>query len=305
MICFILEQIKGLFFKNMGSNNDFKFIENTKGQVWCLKEINNTLFCGHNRGTFRYKDNKAKQISDFPGTWDIKEIKNNKNILLQGNYTGLSILKYEKDQWQFGNKLTGFDISSRFFEMPSDYQIIVNHEFKGVFNLDVDSLFNKVLKVENSDPNGNGSSLVNYRNQLMYSTIKEYLSFILIKKNLLRIRFCPVFLTLLMTSLQEGLSPPIKQINYGDLLHITSFAYHPENLTVYPKLLRIAIPNFFRGNQGLASFECVTHLKDEVYLIGASNGYTVLNLDQLVSQEYLVKINAIYKDYLNSCTRTG
>ena len=37
----------------------------------------------------------------------------------------------------------------------------------------------------------------------------------------------------------------------------------------------------------------------KIYLIGASNGYTVLNLDQLVSKEYLVKINAIYKDYLN------
>ncbi len=181
----------------------------------------------------------------------------------------------------------------------SDYQIIVNHEFKGVFNLDVDSLFNKVLKVENSDPNGNGSSLVNYRNQLMYSTNKGVFKFYIKQKEFIK------------DSLLSSIFNPIDDQFTGRLIttdqtnKLWGFTSHniiclsPGKFDSIPQAIRIAIPNFFRGNQGLASFECVTHLKDEVYLIGASNGYTVLNLDQLVSKEYLVKINAIYKDYLN------
>jgi len=88
---------QGLYFRRLNTTDDFKFIEKTNGQVWSLIEINNTLFCGHNNGTFIIENEKAKQISDFPGTWDIKEIANNKNLLLQGNYAGLSVL--EKKRW--------------------------------------------------------------------------------------------------------------------------------------------------------------------------------------------------------------
>ena len=283
----------------MGTQNDFKFIENTKGQVWCLKEIDNTLFCGHNRGTFVIEVNKAKQISDLPGTWDIKEIKNNENLLLQGNYNGISVLKKEKDQWQLGNKLEGFDISSRFFEMPGDNQIIVNHEFKGIFNLVVDTGFNKIVKVENSEPNGYGSSLVNYQNQLMYASNKGIFKFNNQQKGFIR------------DSLLSGIFIPIEDQFSGRLIAtdktnklwgFTSkniICLSPGKFDSKPQSIKISIPNFFRGNQGLASFECVTHLKDETYLIGASNGYTVLNLDQLVTHEYFIRINAIYKDYLN------
>ena len=290
---------QGLFFKNVGSSNDFKFIENTKGQVWCLKEIDNTLFCGHNRGTFVIKDNKAKQVSDFPGTWDIKEIKTNKNILLQGNYTGLSILKKDKGQWQLGNKITGFDISSRFFEMFGDNRIIVNHEFKGIFNLVVDTGFDKIVEVKNSEPNGFGSSLVNYQNVLIYASNTGVFKFNINRQDFIK------------DSLLSGIFMPIEDQFSGRLIAndetnklwgFTSkniICLSPGKFDSKPQSIKISIPNFFRGNQGLASFECVTHLKDEKYLIGASNGYTVLNLDQLVTQEYFIRINAIYKDYLN------
>ena len=40
-----------------------------------------------------------------------------------------------KDQWSYKNKLKGFDISSRFFEVVNDSTIMVGHEYKGVFKL--------------------------------------------------------------------------------------------------------------------------------------------------------------------------
>jgi len=41
---------QGLFVKPEISEGDFKMITGTDGQVWSLKEINGTLFCGHNMG---------------------------------------------------------------------------------------------------------------------------------------------------------------------------------------------------------------------------------------------------------------
>ena len=43
---------QGLFYKAFNTNDAFKLIRGTEGQVWCLENINDTLFCGHNSGTF-------------------------------------------------------------------------------------------------------------------------------------------------------------------------------------------------------------------------------------------------------------
>ena len=177
---------QGLFYKELNTQKDFKFIENTKGQVWCLKKIENTLFCGHNSGTYIIDQKNAKKISSFPGTWDIRSVENNKNLLVQGNYTGLSILQKINDQWQFRNRIEGFDISSRYFEFVDKDKIIVNHEFKGIFKLVIDSEFSKVLNINKIDPIGSGSSLVNYKNDILYSSRKGVFKFNTKKKEFLK-----------------------------------------------------------------------------------------------------------------------
>ena len=50
---------QGLFYKPLNTDMAFKLIRGTEGQVWCLEQINNTLFCGHNSGTFQIKGSTA------------------------------------------------------------------------------------------------------------------------------------------------------------------------------------------------------------------------------------------------------
>ncbi|MDX5585460.1 MAG: triple tyrosine motif-containing protein, partial [Aureibaculum sp.] len=64
--------------------------------------------------------------------------------------------------------------------------------------------------------------------------------------------------------------------------------------------INISIPNFFRESLGLLSFESITHLNEENYLIGSSSGYTILNLDNLESKDYTVKINSIEKEFIDA-----
>src|SRR5690606_21153307 len=82
---------RGLFYKSFNSEGEFIFIKGTQGAVWCLQEINGTLFCGHDSGTFAVENQSAKLISDALGTWDIKPVNQNTNLLIQGNYDGLYI----------------------------------------------------------------------------------------------------------------------------------------------------------------------------------------------------------------------
>ncbi|WP_298287330.1 two-component regulator propeller domain-containing protein [uncultured Lutibacter sp.] len=165
---------QGLFYKKLNSNTTFNFIKGTNGQVWSLAIYDNTLFCGHDIGTYIIKNNQAKLISDVQGTWDIKPIPTQENLLIQGNYNGLNILEKVNDSWRFKNKITGFDISSKFFVFSETHQLFVSHEYKGVFKLVIDKKFEKVVEIneETSVTKGLKSGLVSYDNNLYYSSEK-------------------------------------------------------------------------------------------------------------------------------------
>lgn len=161
---------QGLFVK---SKNDQKYtlIEGTEGQVWTLEVINDVLYCGHNNGTFIIQGNRKQLVANIPGTWSIKTVPNHSDILIQGNYDGLYILGKQQGQWKLRNKLKGFDISSKFFEFASPYKILVSHEYKGVYELEVDSAFAKVnnYTTNKTVSKGEYASLEKFDNQIFYA----------------------------------------------------------------------------------------------------------------------------------------
>ena len=158
-----------MFVKKNNSNKSFKLIKGTEGQVWFLKEIDHQLFCGHDLGTIIINDNEITTKINIQGAWDIKPIGNGE--LLQGNYSGLFVLEKKNGYWKVKNKISGFNNSSKSFELYKNNQVFVNHEYKGVFKLKIDKNFEKVLKVEkDSSINiGKHSSLIKYDNKILYS----------------------------------------------------------------------------------------------------------------------------------------
>ena len=287
---------QGLFYKRKSEESDFKLIENTKGQVWLLKEINGTLFCGHNSGTFVIEEDKALRIANYPGTWDIKPISSNNNLLLQGNFKGLSILEQVNDQWQFRNRIEGFDNSSRFFEFVDDHRILVNHEFKGIFDLEIDAEFRKILDVKKEASMGLGSSLVKYHDEIIYTTLNGVYKFN---------REEQTFVTdSLLTSKYFGgddkvigiLTSDSKNRLWGftnkNVVYVSPGKFNNE-----PQITKIPVPISFRRSMGVLGFESITNLKDELYLIGISKGYITLDLEKLKNKEYLINLNSISKEF--------
>ncbi|RZJ51149.1 MAG: LuxR family transcriptional regulator, partial [Flavobacterium sp.] len=136
---------QGLFCKKYQSNGDFQFINGTKGQVWSLFVYDNTLFCGHDSGTFIIDNASARSIFSGSGTWKFESVPNAKNQLLQGNYYGISVLEKVNNQWKFKNKIKGFDYSSRYFEITNKLEVYVSHEYKGIFRIQLD---NSLLKAK-------------------------------------------------------------------------------------------------------------------------------------------------------------
>ena len=106
------------------------------GQVWSLELINNELFCGHDKGTFVVAKGKPSKIPGTQGSWTFKQNKTD-DIVFEGNYFGLNVLQKIDGNWKIRNSLSGFDLSSRFFELTENNKIIVVHGYKGVYKLDL------------------------------------------------------------------------------------------------------------------------------------------------------------------------
>jgi DNA-binding CsgD family transcriptional regulator len=285
---------QGLFYKSLNKNEKFKFIEGTQGQVWCLLELDEKLFCGHNSGTFVVENDKVEKISDIQGTWNIKSIENKPNILIQGNYNGLYILKKKNNKWGFSHKIEGFDISSRFFEFLSEKEIFVSHEYKGVLRIDLNDDYTKALEIA-IEPISKGlkSSLSKYNNNILYAYKDGIFKYDDSVKQFLKD-------TLLMNLYNSKSFVSGKLIVEPKTNRLWGFSSNeirfisPGKLSKTPEVNSIPLPYELR--KSTISFENVISVSDQHYLLGTTSGYILINLEKPFNKEYNARINSITKN---------
>lgn len=279
---------QGLFYRNLDSHDNFNFVEGTEGQVWCLQNIDGTFFCGHDKGTFIIENNQANLFSEVQGTWQLQKIKSMPDFLLQGNYSGLYVLQNSNGKWLLRNKLEGFDISSRHFEFVNDNQILVNHEYKGVYKLNINEAFTAVdVYKKESVPKGDKSGLVSYNNSVLYAYedgVYEYKP----KKEL----FQKDSSLSKLIGFKQYVSGKLIADKTSDKLWAfseNSLNYvEPGKISSNYRAFSLSLPNDLRKTK--VGYENLLELGSNKYLMGATNGYLVFDLDKLNSNNYEVSI---------------
>ncbi|WP_246288511.1 helix-turn-helix and ligand-binding sensor domain-containing protein [Winogradskyella costae] len=282
---------QGLFYKPKGSNVKFNFIKGTKGQVWFLSVLKQTLFCGHNKGTFVIEGGKAKQVSSEMGTWIVKEIEGYPNLLIQGNYIGMNILEYVNNTWQYRNKVEGFTVSSRYFEFINPHELLVSHEHKGVYNVKMDNDFRSVSEYSKLPIGyGVGSSIISYNNTILYSYKEGVFSYDLNNKNFVND-------TILSNLFSEEQYISGKLFNETPRNKLWGFSkdkiiyIEPGKLSSEPEIKVIAISSELRKSK--SAFENILDLGDDKYLIGTTEGYLIIDLKKLVQQDFDMHLNSV------------
>ena len=281
---------QGLFVKPLGSIEEFKLVEGTKGQVWCLEVYDDALFCGHDLGTFIINDDKTQQILDVDGTWGIKQIPNTDNLLLKGSYNGLSILEKVNGDWAFRNKIDGFDISSKFFEVLNHDQILVSHEYKGVYKLDVNSDYTKVLEVKKDTTVKKGlhASLIKFNSEVLYAYEDGIYGYdddkdLFVKDTLLSKVYNP---ETYVSGKLVNTSGKLWSFSQRNINFIS-----PGLLSNTPQITRIPLSSDLR--ESITGYENIIPIDNQKYLIGSSSGYIVIDLDKMRNQSYRITINSI------------
>ena len=291
---------QGLFYKQIDAKEDFKLIEGIQEAVWSLKEINNTLFCGHDTGTSIIKYNRAEKIKGIQqGTWDIKPIDNSKDLLLQGNYNGLYVIQKINNNWLLRNKIQGFNLSSKFFEIY-DNHVFVSHEYKGVFKIKMDDDFTKAIEIEKDTAIGKelNSSLIKYNNDLLFSYKEGVFKYDTIKKEFLKdTTLSALFLKEEYTSGRLVYNNKNTNTLWG--FSKTNLNYlSPDKLSSVPKINKISLSKSLP--KGLTGYENISHLNNRRYLIGTSTGFIIIDLDKVQNKNRNIAINSITTNSINA-----
>ena len=271
--------------------------------MWCLVQYDNTLFCGHNTGTFVVNGDKVKLTSDIQGTWNLIPIESNPNLILQGNYDGLYVIEKQNNEWKLRNKIRGFDISSKFFEMVDANQILVNHEYKGVFKIKVNKELTNVVEVskDTSVEKGITSSLINYNKNIFYAYKEGIFKYNNEKQTFLK----DTLLSNLVDDVEYSTGKLVYDKETNKLWGFSSRNLNfiaPGKLSSTPKVTNIPFSKALP--RGLTGYENISHLHDQKYLIGASSGYVILDLGKIQEKTYKVNINSITISDLDSNLET-
>ncbi|HEY4289094.1 MAG TPA: triple tyrosine motif-containing protein [Puia sp.] len=109
---------------------NFSEVENTKGRVWSLTEIEGKLLMGHQDGAYVIKNDRAIPVLTRQGVWGF--VKTPAEIIA-GTYTGLRGITIEKGELKEGQKINDLYESLPEIVVDSAFRIWASHPYRGVF----------------------------------------------------------------------------------------------------------------------------------------------------------------------------
>lgn len=290
---------QGLFYKPYNSNADFTFIPGTKGQVWSLYAYGSTLFCGHDSGTYIVNGNTAMPVFSASGTWKFDKHPNNPNLLLQGNYHGISILERKNGSWNFRNWIKGFDYSSRYFEVSGN-NIYISHEYKGVFRITADAGFRKAtsFKAYKYPAKGKNSSLAKFNSQIYYASKDGFFSLNPTSGKFERNDYLSKAFTKDEYTSGKLATDRSDRLWFFTRNYINYFSSGKLNADLKHNI--IPIPSSLTNS--MLGFENITQITPNNYLIGTTDGYYTINIGDLNFNDYNIAITNVATNELNRNT---
>lgn len=282
---------QGLYVKRFGVSEPYSLVPGAKGQVWDLTIVDGKLICGHTNGTLIIGTNGVRQITSVPGTWGFRKVPENPDLLLAGHYAGISVLTRANGEWRFRNHLTGFTNSARFFEVLEGGEIWVNHEYKGVYQIKTDADYENLLsvKLDSTIPKGRGSGLLKIDGDIVYSYKEGVYS------------HGPAEELFVLDSTLTRLNPPETYLSgklvrdkKGRIWCFTqkSIRFLEESGITGEHMIR-DIPIELDRRKMTVSFENISYLDNDIYIVGKTNGYIRLELNKLQDFTHVVHLNSV------------
>ena len=272
----------GLYF--LDSNNKLQFIEDSHGQVWDLKEINGELFCGHNSGTYLIQNKKLVKISNVTGGWVIKKVPEQRNVFIQGTYTGLVRFKNNKGIWDV-KRLGETTIPIRFLVFEDEFTAWAAHAYKGLYRIK----FNKDYESIVDDPinYGNKGLLSDYnvrvykiKNDIVFKTNKGWQKYEPLLDSIVPFKLLNENFGKDAYIISEYDTDQLVIKNSKDVINFKSLADNKNDLTLTSK--------FFQ-NKLIVGIEKISKFNDSIYALNLNDGFMVIDKTNSLENNVLEK----------------
>lgn len=290
---------QGLFYKNLNTEERFEFVPKTKGQVWSLFVHQNTLFCGHDSGTFLInQDLKVEHLFRESGTWKFETLEKNKNLIFQGHYDGISVLEKKNNTWVFRNKIKNFNYSSKYFEILKDKEVFVSHEYKGVFKFNLDSNADKATNIIKflKPSKGKNASLAKYNNKILFASKEGVYHFSPEKKEFEK----DSILSLIFENNEYTSGKMIVDESNKLWFFTKNYIHFYSSGKLSTDLKKNSLPIPASISNSMPGYENITQLDSERYLIGTTDGFYVFKNDAFKFLNHKVFLTNVTSHKLNA-----
>ena len=288
---------QGLFCKTYNSNEPFEFIKGTKGQVWSLFECQGTIFCGHDSGTFIVEGSNATPVFSASGTWGFVKVPGKEDLLLQGNYYGISVLQKENNQWKFRNKIAKFDLSAKHFEISNARDVYISHEYKGVFRFKLDENFTTCsgLTLFETPKKGKNASLIKFNKNIYYADKEGIFVLDIGSKSFHKDKM----LSSVFENDEYTSGKLIADKSNKLWLFSKNYIHYFTVSKIGNELKKNTIPIPLSLTGSMLGYENVSSLSNSLFLIGTTDGYYTINLDDLRFKSNSVSITNVTRNKLD------
>lgn len=171
---------QGLYRRSwLDDTHPFSLVPNTQEQVWDCQIIDNTLFVGHNSGTFVIKNNLAEKISNNSGGYSIVRHPQNPDILIQSTYSSLVVYSKSSGEWKFSHIIRDFNNLIRHLAIDHLNNIWASHLYLGVYKIRLNDRFDSIKTIKYYGKNsilgkeGRNSYVFKVENRIVFTTGKQ------------------------------------------------------------------------------------------------------------------------------------
>jgi ligand-binding sensor domain-containing protein/DNA-binding CsgD family transcriptional regulator len=256
----------------------FEPVQQSRGQVWNLSQVNGKLLMGHHEGAFLVENDRAIPIDGSNGFWTFQPYYNilPSSLMITGTYNGISLYDYKDGR--FINKNIHANFESARFVVIDNNDIWVAHPYKGIYKVRLNggSPATRLYTHKEGVQSINGNYIFKIKNRIILTTengIFEY--------NANADRFEPskyynaLFGKKAIRYLKEDASGNIWFV-YDKILGVADMQGPKPQIIYLPELT----------NKFVAGFEFINPMNKNNVLIGGERGFYHINYEQYKKIKY-------------------
>ena len=271
---------QGLYCKKLQESDDnFRLVPLSQGQVWNCSIIQEKLFVGHNNGTYVVSGQELKKISDVSGAFAITRDVKMPGYLLQSTYSDIVAIDYTGKEPHWSRNLKNFSDLIQYIEVDLFGNVWLGHMHRGIFRLKLSESRDRVISSKYYGENSpfrkdNGVHPFKIEDRMVFTTGDKLYTYDELKDSIVE-----------YVDLNRQLGPFARAHRIFAAPNHHYWLVTKESISLFQikdnvaKSIKI-FPIALFVNQLIENFENIVPISETEAILCLENGYAILNANQ-------------------------